>query len=482
MGFTVHLVNPASNLEIVCGDYAPFHTPIPPTSIAKLAAVLREAGHVVRLFDQFATQESEADFAVKILAGSPDIVGFSVLSPAMGMTEKLVRLLRAAPAPPIIILGNTHATLYDTDLLRLGHADYIVRGEGEAAFVELLAALEAKSDIASVAGISYLRDGVPAQSPDHSQIMDLARLPFPTWDLLNLDHYRGAPLLGMHEIVLPVQASRGCPYRCIYCAQDKVYKKFVRRPLENVVDEIEHFHRRFGVTHFGFIDAFFPPDIEYGHAFAAEVLRRKLPIRFSTETRVDRVDTPMLKALAEAGLQTIMFGFEVGDEKILAALKKNQTLEQCRQAMRAAKAAGVTTVGFFVIGLPGETEATIRRTVQFAIELDVDIAKFNMAVPFPGTEFYDQVCGDAIRPDFTYEQFSSWYNGTRSRYAGKNLSFKDLRRLQNWAMLRFYARPSIVWRHLKKGTIRPWHMLLGALILIKRPLRAVWQNILGNSK
>lgn len=474
MGFTVHLVNPSSNLEIVCGDYAPFHTPIPPTSLAKLAAVLREAGHTVRLFDQFATRETADELAAQILADRPEVVGFSVLSPAMGMTENLVRRLRAAPVPPLVILGNTHATLFDADLLRLGFADYVVRGEGERSLVKLLAALEAKTEVAAVQGVSYLRDGQPVRTADQPQILELSELPFPAWDLLDLRRYRGAPLLGMHGVVLPVQAARGCPYRCIYCAQDKVYKKFVRRPVENVVDEMEHFHRRFNVSHFGFIDAFFPPDIQYGHAFAAALARRGLPIRFSTETRVDRVDAPVLQALAKVGLRSVMFGFEVGDEEILAALKKNQTLDQCRAAVRAARAAGLTIVGFFVIGLPGETVATIRKTVDFALELDVDIAKFNMAVPFPGTEFYQQVYGEAAQPEFAYEQFSSWYSGTLAGYACRDLRYQDLRRLQNWAMWRFYARPSIVWRHLRNGTIRPRHMALGAAILLKRRWRDLW--------
>ncbi len=466
----VHLVNPASDLKMICGEYARFHSPIPPTSIAKLAAVIREQGHTVAIFDQFASKDSTEKFTEKVLVGNPDILGFSVLSPAMPTTQELINSIRKKGSTAKIVLGNTHATIYDEDLIRLRWADFVIRGEGELAFADLLDCVANDGDFSTVQGLSWRDQETTVRNPDRPQIDDLDKLPYPAWDLLDLNNYRGAPLLAMGNIVLPVQAARGCPYRCIYCAQDKVHKKFMIRPPASVVDEIAYMHSRFGVNEFGFIDAFFPSSVKYGLEFAEELARRKLPIKFSTETRVDRVDEKMFKALTTVGLHTVMLGFEVGDPDILATLNKKQSIEQCYVAMRAAKAAGVTTVGFFVIGLPGETTETIKKTIRFAIDLDVDIAKFNMAIPFPGTEFYRQVYGDEGDPRSRYEQFSSWYSGDIEGHSSSTLSSKKLRRLQDQAMLRFYARPRIVWRHLRKGTISISDMLAGAWILIRRGL------------
>jgi radical SAM superfamily enzyme YgiQ (UPF0313 family) len=466
----VHLVNPTSDLKMICGEYARFHSPIPPTSIAKLAAVIREQGHTVAIFDQFATKDSSENFSETILVGNPDIIGFSVLSPAMPTTQELITIIRKKGTTAKIVFGNTHATIYDEDLIRLRWADFIIRGEGELAFADLLDCIANDGDFSTVLGLSWRDQEKTVRNPDRPQIDDLDKLPYPAWDLLDLNNYRGAPLLAMRDIVLPVQAARGCPYRCIYCAQDKVHKRFLTRSPAGVADEIAYMHSRYGVSEFGFIDAFFPSSVEYGLDFAEELARRQLPIKFSTETRVDRVDGKMLKALAEVGLHAVMFGFEVGDPDILATLNKKQNLEQCYLAMRAAKASGVTTVGFFVVGLPGETIETIQKTIRFAIDLDVDIAKFNMAIPFPGTEFYRQVYGDEGDTRSRYEQFSSWYSGDIEGYSSTTLSSKKLRRLQDQAMLRFYARPTIVWRHLRKGTISIRDMLAGAWILIRRGL------------
>ena len=170
-----------------------------------------------------------------------------------------------------------------------------------------------------------------------------------------------------------------------------MHNKVRIRNVKNVVDEIEYQSEKYQVTKFAFVDSYFPMTEKYGFEFAEEMIKRGLHkrIKWATETRVDKVNYELLEQLKKAGLSLIMYGIESGAQSILDACNKQITVEQSKLAMQHTKKLKIPSLGFFILGLPGETRETIDKTIKFAQELDCDLVKFNIAVPTPGSKFFE---------------------------------------------------------------------------------------------
>jgi radical SAM superfamily enzyme YgiQ (UPF0313 family) len=331
----VVLVNPGSPLRRTGGLLARFVEPIPPLGLTGLAAFLRPHGHSVAVLDQYATAEDADTLTARILAERPGLVGFSCLTPNMGEVLDVVARLRAqAPTLPIVF-GNTHAAVFHDRILSRREADYCVRGEGEEPLLALVDALEGRRTLSSVPNLGYrAEDGTVVRTPDAKPEVPLDDLPFPDWSRIDLGAYVNHPMIAMHGATLPIQGSRGCAYACTFCAQDQIFKSVRRRSHASICDEIEHNIATYGVTQFGFIDAYWPLSVKQGHAFLDELERRGLHRRITwvTETRVDKVDEPLLRRMAADGCRLIMYGVEFGDDEMLVATQKRTKSSQTRSA------------------------------------------------------------------------------------------------------------------------------------------------------
>jgi radical SAM superfamily enzyme YgiQ (UPF0313 family) len=280
---------------------------------------------------------------------------------------------------------------------------------------------------------------------------------------------------------LTIQASRGCPYRCFFCGQETMNKKVRTKHPMRLADEIEFFHKTLGVKYFGFIDAYFPLAEQQGYDFAGELIRRGLhkKIKWFSETRVDKIDYELLAALKKSGLYLMQYGFESGNQQVLDNMNKMITLEQSRRAMAATKKAGIFSVGLFILGMPGETADTCRQTIRFARELDCDIAKFNIATPYPGSRFFAQYC-DRLPKGILTSRMTSWLDWSMGQnelvYSPEGLSCRDLVNMQRRAMYDFYVRPRMIFRHLAKQTIPFSQLLFGGGLLVTKYLKSKFEN------
>jgi radical SAM superfamily enzyme YgiQ (UPF0313 family) len=165
-----------------------------------------------------------------------------------------------------------------------------------------------------------------------------------------------------------------------------------------------------------------------------------------------------------------MYGFEVGNQKILESLKKKTYLNQAKTAMKLTKRAGINTLGLFMLGMPGETKLTCEETIRFAKELDCDIAKFNLAVPYPGSELFEDYKFKVGGKQEDWEKFIGWndWSGVGPLYIPNGMSAQELVHLQRKAMFQFYVRPKIILRHIIKGTISFENLMCGGYILIRK--------------
>ncbi len=475
----VHLITPASHAVLRSRRYAALEPALIPMALAYLGAVLRRDGHQVSLRDQAAMTWTNEQVVREILRLEPDLVGISALTGAWSNVVALVQAIRAAAPRVTIVLGNTHATSFAGGILERGLADFVVRGEGEHSLAALAAALDSDQDPQDVQGVSWHDGERVHHNPDRQPIAELDSLPWPAWDLLDLSawRYQQIPMVNLRSIPVPLMASRGCSHACSFCSQDKVVRAFRKRSMERVVAELDHHVREHGFRCFGFNDSYFPWCDEVGLEFADRL--RSLPwhsqARWVTETRVDQVSDRVMGALARSGLHAIFYGFESGDPAVLGRMGKGTTLEQGREAVRIAHRHGVLVIGFFMLGLPGDSRETMQRTVRYAMDIGVDIAKFAVTMPYPGSPLFEALGRDWLEPD-ECDAFTSWSDWWGDRGVAppspSGLPAAQVTRAQRRAMMSFYARPSFVLRALRSGLFTPREVLTGGRLLLSRTLGA----------
>jgi radical SAM superfamily enzyme YgiQ (UPF0313 family) len=241
--------------------------------------------------------------------------------------------------------------------------------------------------------------------------------------------------------------SRGCPFRCIFCEQGGV--RFRPRSPEVVVDEIEHAMREHGVREFDFFDSAFTINKPRVHAICEEIQRRGLEFVWAARSRVDSVDVPMLRAMKAAGCDRIYYGLESGNREILRTLRKAADLDQMVETVAMTREIGIETFGYFMIGSPGETEATMRQTVQLSLRLDLDYAQFSKVTPMPGTELYGMLVEETGR-DLWREIVLDPAKDSYMPRPRCELGEQQIQEMTRLAYLRFYFRPSYIARALKR--------------------------------
>ena len=253
-----------------------------------------------------------------------------------------------------------------------------------------------------VAGLVWRRDGAVTANRERPLIRDLDGLPLPRHDLLPLDKYQ-APLVGGPYAF--VVTSRGCPAGCRFCIKHVSYGNSIRfRSPENVLAEIDLLVG-LGVRAVNMYADLFTVNRDHVMGICNGIVVRGLRLRWTCNSRVDFVDKEMLEAMARAGCFMIAWGIESGDQKMLQRMRKGTTTDQVTRALTWSRQAGIKNWGYFIIGLPGETEQSIRRTIDFAKRLPLDLALFHIAAPHPGTPFYSEVIENSwFRPGTRWEE------------------------------------------------------------------------------
>ena len=425
----------------------------PPMGLAIIAAVLEREGHQVNILDANALRLQPEEVVSQ--APDADVVGLTAMTPTINAAIRIARHLKQANPDLTTILGGPHAMLLPEETLATApEIDVIVRGEGEKTFIELLQALEGDQRLDSVSDISYRRNGEVISTPTTVTHVDLDSLPFLAYHLLPLKKYKPEPPHGRAFPFAAIITSRGCPYQCAYCSKPVFGSNFRGQSPERVVDEIAYHQKEFGIKEFAFYDDVFTLNKERAYAIADEIIKRGLKICWSCETRVDLVDTELLHHIKQAGCYCIAYGIESGSPEILNTLNKGITLEQVEEAVRLSQEVGLQTIGYFMIGSPGETPETIRQTIEFAKKLKLDFVQFTVTIPFPGTKLYELYSEGGKVDDIPWEGFV--YDGTGGQktpvFESSLLNSSDLQYWLRQAYKEFYWRPFYLWQRLRHTT------------------------------
>ena len=449
----------------------------PPIGLALIAAVLEKAGYQVTIVDTNALKLSPED--VVPLIADIDVIGLTAMTPTINTAIAIARCVKKAYPDLPIILGGAHATLLPVEtLVTAPEIDIIIRGEGEETIIELMRALGHKQPLSKIEGISYRKDGRVESNPVCPKIVDLDSLPFLAYHLLPWKRYKPHPPHGRALPFAAIITSRGCPYRCSYCSKPVFGNKFRGQSPEKVVEEINYHKRGLGIKEFAFYDDVFTLNKRRAYAIADEMISRGLKIHWTCETRADLVDRELLRHMKQAGCYSIAYGIESASQEIVNTLNRDVTIEQAEEAVRLSQEVGLQTIGYFMIGSPGESRETIRQTIQFAKKLKLDFAQFSVTTPYPGTKLYE-LYSDGRKGDIIpWESFVYGKTGGRVTpvFESKLLRRGDLQYWITQAYKEFYLRPFYLWQRIRRTTsigdlkvgIKGISMFLGNI----RPTRA----------
>jgi len=349
-----------------------------------LASSLQAEGHEVEILDLLLARTTREKVEARMSRFRPQLVGITSVTLNHHIASRIAEWVRDCDGSVPIAMGGPHVSFEIEGSFRaLPALDYIGIGEGEHTMIELARALEGRMAFADVRGLA-LRDGDRiVRTPARPLEDDLDTLPDPARELVPLSRYLA---FDSHASVV---TSRGCPYECVFCSAPAWTGRQVRyRTPSLCVDEMEHL-RSLGFTEITIEDDLFTLYRKHFMAVCGELERRDTGLRWNAFSRVDTITPEIVETMARSGCQAICFGVESGSQEILDVVKKRSSLDKVREAMRMTQDVGISALASFIIGLPGETESTLRQTVEFANSLKEEFGSlygFHILSPFPGTE------------------------------------------------------------------------------------------------
>lgn len=357
-------------------------------TIPYLASALRAEGHEVEILDLLLARTTPDKIERRMQRFRPQLVGITSVTLNHHIANSIGEVVRKCDERVPIVMGGPHASFEIQGSFRdLPALDYIGIGEGEHTMIELARSLEKKLDVRDVRGLALRHDGKIVRTPPRPLEDDLDRLPNPARDLVPLARYLA---FDSHASVV---TSRGCPYECVFCSAPAWTGRSVRyRTPSLCVDEIEDLAAT-GFTEITIEDDLFTLHRKHFMAVCGELIRRDTGIRWNAFSRVDTISPEIVETMARAGCQAICYGVESGSQEVLDLVKKRSSLDKVKEAMRMTQEVGISALASFIIGLPGETEETLRKTVEFANELHQEFGSlygFHILAPFPGTEVRDK--------------------------------------------------------------------------------------------
>lgn len=412
---------------------------LPPLGVLSVASYAREkTRHQVKVIDAPLENLTSSQLAAEAAREKPDVVGIYTITLNLLSVVELTGEIKKKLPQTLIVLGGPHPTLYPQESLNLEGVDYVVTGEGEVPFAQLLNYLENPSQIeTAIPGV------LGRQEPFNrdTQIFinqDLDQLPIPARDLTPYEKYRS--VVSKHPPSTTIMGSRGCPYNCTFC-WTAGGKKFRPRSVPNLLEEIENC-LKMGIKEFFFFDENFALDRERVVDFCNQLKKSKMKIYWDVRARIDHVDPELLKLMKSANCQRIQYGVESGSDRVLKRLKKGFTTDQARKAIQWTKEAGISTYSDFMIGNPGETMEDVEMTFRFAKALDPDYVHYSITMPLPRTPLYRQALQDGIiREDYWREFAKKPRSGFRVKYWEEHFDSSRLEELVRRGYREFYFRP-----------------------------------------
>jgi anaerobic magnesium-protoporphyrin IX monomethyl ester cyclase len=402
------LINPPMDFEKSLGRAKSIskYTAMAPMGLAYIASYLLSKGVDVDIIDAYAENLTIDEIVSRV--GDTKIVGITCVTPTYPTVNRIANRLKEK----VVVVGGPHPTVCEIDegMVR-------IKGEGERPLCELL-------------GIDYTEEQ-----------------PFPAYQKLPLKLYKAPPHWAIKEPVFYMFLTRGCPFHCTFCAAENMGKKRKVRKLDDIMAEISTLVYEYGAKQIMFQDTCFPLEKKFAHEFCDEMIRSGFnkKIVWTTSTRVDVVDFPLLEKMYKSGCRIINYGLESGNQAVLDRANKGVSTKQAEIALKLTRRAKIMSFASFILGLPGDTLETCLQTISWAKKLPISYAQFYLCVPYPGSQIYNEWSSKSI----DWQNYTTMGTFTDNVvYVPEGMTSEQLKSLQKKAYKEFYFRPKIILQQL----------------------------------
>ncbi len=428
-------------------DHKREHRPL--LGILSVATFLQQSRpqHEVKFVDCRAL-EMDFDAMARIVADfAPDVVGLTTLTFNFFDTLQTARRIKSLESPPRVVLGGWHVSLYPHETLEQPSVDFVVHGEGERSFVELIDAIDDGSPLGDILGIGFQEDdGAVVVTGSRKVDRELDDLPFPDFSLTQVDLY--SHILGGAKITLPMESSRGCPFACTFCDIRRTQFRF--RSPELIVDEMERWVEQ-GISSFFFVDDNVTVNKKRALKLFNTIADRGLNVEFKVSSRIDGLSPELMEAMVRAGVSRVSLGIESTKQKYLDYMQKETTVPQIVDCLAQARAVGLPVFAFMMLGLPGQTKQEMLEEADFLKRHKVDYASFSVMTVYPKTELYRRATEAGQLRDDPWPSFARDPRpNVQAPYMNTLYPPEELKKIQLAVTRRFYFSPRNLIRRIRE--------------------------------
>lgn len=422
---------------------------MPNIQLLYVAAILEQLGVEVAYYDLVGMEMSFDDLAAELRAFDPDVVGLSVFTSHFHNARTYAQYVKEIVPRAKVMFGGVHMYIFPEGTMTYApEVDFGCVGEAEMVLPEFVRRWQANESFEGLKGLLWRQGDTVRYAGPAEPCKDLDATPFPARHLVPNHKYFN--FISTRRNYTVFNTSRGCSFHCIFC--EAAGTRWRARSATNVVDEFEQCYERFGVREVDIFDSSFTVNKKRVMEVCRQMVERGLARKmiWNVRSRVDTIDEEMLEALEEAGCYRIFYGIESGNEAILKTLRKQISLDRVERIIKKTDQVGISAFGYFLVGAPGETTATIEQTVRLARRLPLDFAIFNCLTAFPHTELYEAHYLPYVTEDFWADYLTK--PKPVEEFMGRpwtDIPDDYLRRRAHRAMLEFYFRPKQIWRALR---------------------------------
>ena len=442
-----------------------------PYNLALLAAITEKAGHEARIIDGELEKISLDEIVKRSVDYNPDVVVLTGMTPFYNIAVECAGLLKEKNLEASICVGGPHTTIMQEKAFNK-EFDFGFVGDGEESWMKFLDAKESKINFSEVPGLMYRENGEVKKVKRAHATKNLDEYPMAAYHLLKMGEYKIGTLKGRLPFT-SIMTFRGCPWKCIFCASDALdTTRILKRSIKSVVDEMQHIVEKYNVRHFMVLDDVLTLVRKRTVEFCNEIINRNLNITFEGSTRANLLDEELVALMKKAGLSRLSFGLETVDEDMRKTMNKKVPLEAYTQSNALLNKYNVEALNSVMIGLPGETEENVWKTLNFLSKSkEVKQANFAIATPYPGTKFHEMAEKGEGGMKLLSNNFTEYKRYGQAVTKVNNLGPEDLVRLQNEGFVSIYSK---YWRWLP---VLRRHGVIGLLLTFVRMFKMVKDKI-----
>jgi len=426
----------------VLDDRSILQNSLPPLGILSIASYLESNGFTVKVYDIHGEKLEDTDLRTRLKRDRPRFIGISVLTNMSIPAHRIAQICKEElPGSPVVI-GGAHAEALPERMLRNSAIDFVVRGDGEETMLEIVKG----NPLEGITGLSYRENDAVQHNGPRPVSKNLDSYPLPAYHLVDFDFYFPAAGSYRNLPAINMLMTRGCPGKCNFC--NSAMTTLRSRSPESIVSQIEFLYKTYGIRQVQFYDDTFTATKSTCLRFCELMEKANLDVTWVAYIRGDCFSDRIAEAMKKAGCHQVLMGVETGNAEIAMRIGKPIDKKRYFETMRIARRHGLEVRATFIIGHMGDTWESMNDTVNFAIDLDVDLFQLNICTPYPGTQLYKEVVEKGLLRSTDWNR----YGQGDVLFEQEHLSAEDIYRFERHAFRKFYLRPIVVMRLLRRIT------------------------------